>query len=131
MYIHVLSGACGVGCVNWNGAFIVAAMLASQGAYESMKIIICIVLYMNGYVACSLYMIYTSDWISLPCKCVSEIAGVFRNDNPVLVCKACMCVDIRLTHTHFELSHLGRNQRATSSLSFMVIYLWEILCSVV
>ena len=94
MYIHVLSGACGVGCVNLNGAFIVAAMLASQGAYESMKIIICIVLYMSGYVACSLCMIYTSDWISLQCKCVSEIAGVVGNDNPVLVCKACMCVDI-------------------------------------
>lgn len=36
MYVHVLSGACGVGCVNLNGAFIVAAMLASQGAYESL-----------------------------------------------------------------------------------------------
>lgn len=34
MYIHVLSGACGVGCVNLNGAFIVPAMLASQGAYD-------------------------------------------------------------------------------------------------
>lgn len=59
-----------------------------------MKIIICIVLYVSGYVACSLYIIYTSDWISLQCSCASEIAGVFRNDNPVLVCKPCVCVDI-------------------------------------
>lgn len=36
MCVHVLSGACGVGCVTLNGAFIVAAMLASQGAYESL-----------------------------------------------------------------------------------------------